>query len=151
MHADEQVGLGLIGETGPSLQFDLAVVGAGEEHLVATSLEQLLEAQNHVERQVLLVQMQHAVLEAGIIAAVAGVEHDESGRSRQLARMFGGPEQRRDRLDHVDLANPEAALVGRGRGTHEDAHAVQEKVVPPVLEPQSPASLRVGQLQDPAA
>ena len=76
MDGDEQVGLLFIGDGGAGLEGNEGIVVAGVDHLrTHAALKQLAEAQGHVKDELFLGQTVGAD-GAGIVPAVAGVDHD---------------------------------------------------------------------------
>ena len=94
MDRDEEVGLMLVGNRSARFQRDERIVVAGVNDICAQSrLQQLPQAQRHIEYQVFL---QQAVRPngSGVMPTMSGVDHDpsdlQSERANQAAVAIGG-------------------------------------------------------------
>ena len=141
MDADEKVGTKLVGKIGAERQVDGGAVGEtnvlvpGHEHAIARALEDFFHPEGHIKGEGLFIHAEFFVFRARVGAAMAGIEHDELRRRvRQKGHVVGRPEQRRDNLDDVELADPEAVLVDEHRFAQENPEAVEMEIPLAVLE-----------------
>ena len=85
MDRNEQVGLLLVGDRGASLQRNESVVLAGKDHVSAEAgLQQLAQSPADVEHQIFFLQA-IGTDGAGIVSAVAGIDHDPADLQSQGA------------------------------------------------------------------
>ena len=85
MNREEQVGAGAVGDRRSLLERDERVRATGHDHLDAGILQERLQTKRHVEDEVGLLDA--TGLGAGIVTAVASVDHDARHAETELPRQ----------------------------------------------------------------